>query len=99
MISRYGLHPSLVKPPRAKSRHQVLMWDFLNARTISSARHKNPKRALENNLKLGLTDVVRQVRQTVTVFDVYLFSDCVCLSRLFSAPCRQHVLVKHMKQK
>jgi len=61
MKSRYGMHPSLMKPPRPQSRHELLMWDFLNARTISSALHTNPKRRLENGLKLGLMDVVRQV--------------------------------------
>jgi len=61
-LSRYGLHASLLKPPQPTSRHDLLAWDYLNARTISSARHKNPRRGLENNLKLGLMDVVRQVR-------------------------------------
>jgi len=64
--TRYGLHPSLVKPPRPTSRHDLIPWDFLNARTISSVRHKNPKRSLENSLKLGLMDVVRKVCWTTS---------------------------------
>lgn len=59
--SRYGLHPSLLKPPLAETRNELIAWDFLNARTISSPRHKNPKRALETSLRLGLMDTVRQV--------------------------------------
>lgn len=59
--SRYGLHPSLVKPPRAASRNDLLRWDYFNRRTISAVGHKNPKHSLENNLKLGVIDVVKQV--------------------------------------
>jgi len=75
VTSRYGLHLSLIKPPLAKSRRELLTWDFLNARSISSARHKNPKRSLENDLKLGLTDTVKQVcRASDDAVGVCLFS-------------------------
>ena len=57
--SRYGLEPSLMKTiPRF--RDEVLIWDFI-AKYGFSAKHFNPRRNLEVDLRTGLDDIVMQV--------------------------------------
>ena len=57
--SRYGLQPSLLKTV-PKFRDEVIEWDFLS-RSIYSARHVNPRRGYEADLKAAVDDVIMQV--------------------------------------
>jgi Chondroitin N-acetylgalactosaminyltransferase len=58
--NHFGLHPSLLKSfSRVPS--GVLEWEFLSARSIHSSWSSNPKRGHEEDLRIGLDDIIQQV--------------------------------------